>query len=78
MFDYFKRVIDDRSTVGRRGFMVVWATVSMSTAIVLLSVAALFGYDVALALAAVATPLATMVGYSYGVGKKVEGKPDAE
>ena len=45
---------------------------SMSLAVVVLSAASLFGYDVAAALWAVTVPLAGMGGYSYVNGKMAE------
>lgn len=50
------------------------ASLAMSASTVILAVAALFGYDVSLALAAVCTPLAGMSGYGYVGGKSVEAK----
>ena len=46
--------------------------VSMSLAVVVLSAASLFGYDVAAALWAVTVPLAGLGGYSYVNGKIAE------
>ena len=45
---------------------------SMSLAVVVLSAASLFGYDVAAALWAVTVPLAGLGGYSYVNGKMAE------
>ena len=45
---------------------------SMSLAVVVLSAASLFGYDVAAALWAVTVPLAGLGGYSYVNGKIAE------
>jgi len=47
---------------------------SMSLAVIILSAASLFGYDVAAALWAVTIPLAGLGGYSYVNGKLAEGK----
>lgn len=47
---------------------------SMSIAVVVLSVASLFGYEVAAALWAVTVPLAGLGGYSYVNGKQVEAQ----
>jgi len=47
---------------------------SMSLAVLVLSSAALFGYDVAGALWAVTIPLAGLGGYSYVNGKMAEGR----
>lgn len=46
--------------------------ISMSIAVIVLSVAAWFGYDVAAALWAVTVPLAGLGGYSYVNGKIAE------
>lgn len=45
---------------------------SMSLAVIVLSAASLFGYDVAAALWAVTVPLAGLGGYSYVNGKIAE------
>lgn len=50
------------------------ATVALSTAVVVLSVAALLGYSVAGELGAVALPLAGLNGYSYVNGIVAEKK----
>lgn len=47
------------------------ATIGLAISVVILSVAALFGYEVALALGAVSVPLAGLGGYSYVEGSKV-------
>lgn len=49
--------------------------ISMSVAVIVLSVAAWFGYDVAAALWAVTAPLAGLGGYSYVNGKIAEKGP---
>ena len=46
--------------------------ISMSVAVIVLSAAAWFGYDVAAALWAVTVPLAGLGGYSYVNGKIAE------
>lgn len=48
---------------------------SMSLAVLVLSVASLFGFDVAAALWAVTVPLAGLGGYSYVNGKIAERTP---
>jgi FtsH-binding integral membrane protein len=48
----------------KRLVMVV-SCLAMSLSLIILSIAATFGHDVSLALAAVATPLGAMSGYSY-------------
>lgn len=52
------------------------ATFSLALSVVILSVAALFGYEVALALGAVSVPLAGLGGYSYVEGSKVHKTSD--
>ena len=52
------------------------ATFALALSVVILSVAALFGYEVALALGAVSVPLAGLGGYSYVEGSKVHKTPD--
>jgi hypothetical protein len=76
LFD-FKRVIDGNDTASRRGFTMVWATLALTAATIILAIAALTGLDVEVELLATSGSLAGMAGYSYGVGKKVEGRPDA-
>ena len=49
---------------------------SMSVAVILLSTASLFGYEVANALWAVTIPLAGLGGYSYVNGKIAEAQRD--
>lgn len=49
------------------------ATFSLAVSVVLLSAAALMGYDVAGELMAVAVPLAGLNGWSYTQGLKQEG-----
>ena len=50
------------------------ATFSLSVAEIILAVAALYGRNVDMALAAVSVPLAGLGGYSYVGGKAVEQK----
>lgn len=52
--------------------VMIAAGLSMSVAVVILSVATLFGYDTAAALGAVSVPLAGLGGYSYVHGKRAE------
>ena len=47
------------------------ATFALALSVVILSVAALFGYEVALALGAVSVPLDGLGGYSYVEGSKI-------
>lgn len=54
------------------------ATLSMSVAEVILAVAALYGRNVDMALAAVSVPLAGLGGYSYVNGKANEMKNENE
>lgn len=47
------------------------ATFALALSVVILSIAALFGYEVALALGAMSVPLAGLGGYSYVEGSRV-------
>ena len=71
---WLREAINDSQTgkaSSKRIAMLVGA-VSMSLAVVVLSAASLFGYDVAAALWAVTVPLAGLGGYSYVNGKIAE------
>ena len=71
---WIREAINDSQTgkaSSKRIAMLVGA-VSMSLAVVVLSAASLFGYDVAAALWAVTVPLAGLGGYSYVNGKIAE------
>lgn len=69
MFAYLKEVIDSKSTATRNGFALVTATIALSLATVILSIAACFGQDVAIALGTVTVPLGGLGGYAYGKAK---------
>ena len=72
MSQFLKQAMSDNRTglasVKRVGILV--ATIAMSVALLILAASTLLGHDTAMAIAAVATPLATMNGYSYVGGLK--------
>lgn len=71
---WLREAIND-STTGKassKRIAMLAGAVSMSLAVVVLSAASLFGYDVAAALWAVTVPLAGLGGYSYVNGKIAE------
>ena len=72
----FKDIITQKSASGAssKRFVLVIAGISLSLAVLILSVAALYDIDVASELWAVTTTLAALAGVSY-VGKK-EGPPE--
>ena len=61
-----------RGSSKRVGLLI--ATCAMSLSLVILSIAALSGHEVSMAMGAVAVPLAGLNGYSY-VGGKMAEKP---
>ena len=61
-------------TASSKRIAMLSGAISMSIAVIVLSVAAWFGYDVAAALWAVTVPLAGLGGYSYVNGKVAENK----
>jgi hypothetical protein len=64
--NFLREAINDpsgRSSSKRLGLLL--ATFALSLSIVMLSIAQILGYDAALALGAVAVPLAGLNGYSY-------------
>ena len=65
----------ERGSSKRVGLLL--ATSSMSVSVVILSIAALNGHEVSMALGAVAVPLAGLNGYSYVGGKMAEQKKEA-
>lgn len=71
---WLREAIND-STTGKassKRIAMLAGAASMSLAVVVLSAASLFGYDVAAALWAVTVPLAGLGGYSYVNGKIAE------
>ena len=71
---WLREAINDSATqkASSKRVVMLMAGLSMALAVVILSVAALFGYEIAAALAAVCVPLSGMAGYSYVQGKAVE------
>lgn len=72
--NWLREAINDSKTgkASSKRVVMLMAGLAMSCAVVILSAAALFGYEVAAALAAVCAPLAGMAGYSYVRGKVAE------
>lgn len=76
--NWLREAINDSATgkASSKRIAMLAGAVSMSLAVVVLSAASLFGYDVAAALWAVTVPLAGLGGYSYVNGKIAEkGQP---
>ena len=76
--NWLREAINDSQTgkASSKRIAMLAGAVSMSLAVVVLSAASLFGYDVAAALWAVTVPLAGLGGYSYVNGKIAEkGQP---
>lgn len=72
--NWLREAINDSQTgkASSKRIAMLAGAVSMSLAVVVLSAASLFGYDVAAALWAVTVPLAGLGGYSYVNGKIAE------
>ena len=72
--NWLREAISDGKTgqASSKRIAMLAGAVSMSLAVVVLSAASLFGYDVAAALWAVTVPLAGLGGYSYVNGKIAE------
>lgn len=72
--NWLREAINDSQTgkASSKRIAMLTGAVSMSLAVVVLSAASLFGYDVAAALWAVTVPLAGLGGYSYVNGKMAE------
>lgn len=71
---WLREAINDSATgkASSKRIAMLAGAASMSLAVVVLSAASLFGYDVAAALWAVTVPLAGLGGYSYVNGKIAE------
>ena len=72
--NWMREAINDSKTgtASSKRIAMLSGALSMSVAVIVLSVAAWFGYDVAAALWAVTVPLAGLGGYSYVNGKIAE------
>ena len=72
--NWLREAINDSQTgkASSKRIAMLAGAASMSLAVVVLSAASLFGYDVAAALWAVTVPLAGLGGYSYVNGKIAE------
>lgn len=71
---WLREAINDGKTgqASSKRVVMLLAGVAMSIAVIVLSVAAVFGHPVAGELGAVSVPLAGMAGYSYVGGKQAE------
>ena len=71
---WLREAINDSATgkASSKRIAMLAGAASMSAAVLVLSAASLFGYDVAAALWAVTVPLAGLGGYSYVNGKIAE------
>ena len=71
---WLREAINDSATgkASSKRIAMLAGAASMSVAVLVLSAASLFGYDVAAALWAVTVPLAGLGGYSYVNGKIAE------
>ena len=74
--NWLREAINDgkNGTASSKRIAMLSGAISMSIAVIVLSVAAWLGYDVAAALWAVTVPLAGLGGYSYVNGKVAENK----
>lgn len=74
---WLREAINDSATgkASSKRIAMLAGAASMSVAVLVLSAASLFGYDVAAALWAVTVPLAGLGGYSYVNGKIAEKGP---
>lgn len=72
--NWLREAINDSQTgkASSKRIAMLAGAASMSLAVIVLSAASLFGYDVAAALWAVTVPLAGLGGYSYVNGKIAE------
>ena len=72
--NWLREAVNDSQTgkASSKRIAMLAGAASMSLAVVVLSAASLFGYDVAAALWAVTVPLAGLGGYSYVNGKMAE------
>ena len=72
--NWLREAINDGKTgqASSKRIAMLSGAISMSVAVIVLSAAAWFGYDVAAALWAVTVPLAGLGGYSYVNGKIAE------
>ena len=72
--NWLREAINDSATgkASSKRIAMLSGAAAMSIAVVVLSVAAWFGYDVATAMWAVTVPLAGLGGYSYVNGKIAE------
>jgi len=76
MSNWLREAISDGRTglATTKRIVMLIAAIAMATSLIILAAAAFVGREVALALGAVAGPLAGMAGYGYVRGKVAEGK----
>lgn len=75
MIAWLKSAFEDSAKPGHasiKRIVFFLAGLSLSLSVVILVIAACYGADVDVALATVTAPLATLAGYGYVNGKKVE------
>lgn len=77
---WLREAVSDSRTnqVTTKRIVMLVAAVAMATSLIILALAAYVGREVALALGAVAGPLAGMAGYGYVNGKAAEMKREKE
>ena len=75
--NWLREAINDSQTnkASSKRVAIIAGAFAMSAAVIILAVAALFGYEVALALGAVCVPLAGLGGFTYTQGKATERIP---
>ena len=76
MTSWLRESIEDSQTqrASAKRVAMLLATTALAVAVVILAAAALYGREVAVALGAVAVPLAGLGGYSYVNGKSAEAR----
>ena len=74
VMNWLREAINDSATgkASSKRIAMLAGAAAMSLAVIVLSAASLFGYDIAAALWAVTVPLAGLGGYSYVNGKIAE------
>lgn len=74
---YLREVIAGGTAASSHRFALVVASVSLGVSTIILSIAACFGQDVALALGAVTVPLGGLGGFVYGKAQPSKEVPQA-
>lgn len=77
---WLRETISDGKTgrASSKRVVMLMAGTSFALSVVILSLAACFGMEVAAAISAVAVPLAGLAGYGYVNGKLAERQPERE